>query len=733
MKTKITKVLRSWCLLPLLLMSLIVQGRENSAIEIALGINDVTLISGVENFSISFEKERIWEVSPASISDLGGHEGDDNGPKITICHYPPGNPENVQTIEIAASAWPAHEAHGDTQGACSNDDDDDEGDDDDEDEEGCYAMEVIDYSPTVQSNGNAIANNRTDATVTLGEPDRANEAGGFASLGIGGQLTLRFSGAVYDTAGDDILIYETSFSGDNCSGANDERAMVEVSQDGTNWYDAGEICRDGAIDLDGIPVVYVTHIRITDITTGSGDGYDVDGVEAVNGCQDVPSDENDPCYGAFVVDNSYMPGLKKNGQPITDPERLDPSKALGVPQVDNTSNFVSLGYGGEITIGFDGLVLNQVGDDLVVVETTYGNATFASYPESADVYVSQDGFNFYFIGSVLTNESASLDISNASVALSYITQVRVVDTTPEGSVSPDGFDLDGIISLPGCTVLEDPNTCFSEIVNGGFEDDNTFAGSWKYVPQDEVPGWSTTSPTGTIEIQRSGMVDGNASNSGGFHFELNGDALNNIYQEICTTPGSNIEVSFSYMKRRNSGVDEMELYFSDAIETITDGTAYPFMATPGAGWETKSFVYAVPAGQESTIIFFKAVSGTSATIGNLLDDISVATTLASPTSLEELFAALSTKDQVLATTEVTMYPVPARDRLNVKLRSQLGGKVSYEIVSIMGQSLGRGSLDNYSGQGEIHADVSNLADGAYFLMIHLNGETISKKFIKATR
>ncbi len=45
-----------------------------------------------------------------------------NEAKITICHYPPGNPSNVQTISISESAWPAHEAHGDTRGACEGDD-----------------------------------------------------------------------------------------------------------------------------------------------------------------------------------------------------------------------------------------------------------------------------------------------------------------------------------------------------------------------------------------------------------------------------------------------------------------------------------------------------------------------------------------------------------------------------------------------------------------------------------
>jgi hypothetical protein len=41
-----------------------------------------------------------------------------NGQKITICHRPPGNPENTQTLEIPLSAWPAHQAHGDVLGAC---------------------------------------------------------------------------------------------------------------------------------------------------------------------------------------------------------------------------------------------------------------------------------------------------------------------------------------------------------------------------------------------------------------------------------------------------------------------------------------------------------------------------------------------------------------------------------------------------------------------------------------
>jgi hypothetical protein len=40
--------------------------------------------------------------------------------KITICHFPPGNPANPQTLEISPSAWSAHQSqHSDIQGPCN--------------------------------------------------------------------------------------------------------------------------------------------------------------------------------------------------------------------------------------------------------------------------------------------------------------------------------------------------------------------------------------------------------------------------------------------------------------------------------------------------------------------------------------------------------------------------------------------------------------------------------------
>ncbi len=47
--------------------------------------------------------------------------------KIEICHIPPGNTNNPQTITISNSAWPAHMSHGDKKEKCESDDDDHNG------------------------------------------------------------------------------------------------------------------------------------------------------------------------------------------------------------------------------------------------------------------------------------------------------------------------------------------------------------------------------------------------------------------------------------------------------------------------------------------------------------------------------------------------------------------------------------------------------------------------------
>ncbi len=59
--------------------------------------------------------------SVAGYAGSGDSDSDSGGPppaKVSICHIPPGNPDNAFTISVGASAVAAHMAHGDTMGDC---------------------------------------------------------------------------------------------------------------------------------------------------------------------------------------------------------------------------------------------------------------------------------------------------------------------------------------------------------------------------------------------------------------------------------------------------------------------------------------------------------------------------------------------------------------------------------------------------------------------------------------
>jgi hypothetical protein len=53
---------------------------------------------------------------------LSGPDGAPDAVQVAVCHTPPGNPANAQTIAVPESALAAHLAHGDTIGTCMQQD-----------------------------------------------------------------------------------------------------------------------------------------------------------------------------------------------------------------------------------------------------------------------------------------------------------------------------------------------------------------------------------------------------------------------------------------------------------------------------------------------------------------------------------------------------------------------------------------------------------------------------------
>ncbi|WP_157962314.1 HYR-like domain-containing protein, partial [Winogradskyella aurantiaca] len=195
---------------------------------------------------------------------------------------------------------------------------------------------------------------------------------------------------------------------------------------------------------------------------------------------------------------------------------------------------------------------------------------------------------------------ASDDCGNTTTHTQTIT---VIDTTP-----------------PVFEGIEDA-TCTNLVINGEFES-NPFSQGFQQLPQDQVEGWSTTKNHGTIEIQRSGQINGVESHSGNYHFELNGKNLDDLYQSFATEPGSNLTITFYHKKRPGSSVtDDMRLMMGASLSELVMISDYSVSTEDG--WKQNVVNYSVPEGQTNTVILFQALSGSSNSVGNLMDTISI--------------------------------------------------------------------------------------------------------------
>ncbi len=182
------------------------------------------------------------------------------------------------------------------------------------------------------------------------------------------------------------------------------------------------------------------------------------------------------------------------------PGRSDPTAALGpaeAPAGNDPSpvpgTFVSLGFRGSLTLGFDNPICNGTGADLAIEvrEITRDPPGGPPYPlERVEVYASEDGVTFHFAGTVTRDDSVGMP-----AAISVANFVRLVDINNQADFAfdpnADGFDVDGVKAL------------------------------------------NTTCPTGKLEICKSGA---NGQYSKPFQFSLNGGTPFTVRGGRCTGP-----------------------------------------------------------------------------------------------------------------------------------------------------------------------------------------------------
>lgn len=140
---------------------------------------------------------------------------------------------------------------------------------------------------------------------------------------------------------------------------------------------------------------------------------------------------------------SFSQGQTKDGSAIS-ASRSDSSQALGVAEstiVEGT--FVSLGFGGSITLKFDNGIANGV---FVVESTNPGYGT-----ETSHIEFSADGTTWTSAGDL--SQSGSVSQPREVSCAQY---VRITDTSNKDNFSEntaDGYDVDGIEATQGesCT------------------------------------------------------------------------------------------------------------------------------------------------------------------------------------------------------------------------------------------------------------------------------------------
>lgn len=131
---------------------------------------------------------------------------------------------------------------------------------------------------------------------------------------------------------------------------------------------------------------------------------------------------------------SSSQGLMKNGAAVP-AIRSDVTSAVGEAEFTLTDgDFFSLGFGGNIVLGFD----NGISNGAVIIEST-----FPGYPgELAQVEMSEDGVTWVTAGTVLQDGTV-----NQPETVSCAKFVKIIDiSNPEdfGDATADGYDVDGV-------------------------------------------------------------------------------------------------------------------------------------------------------------------------------------------------------------------------------------------------------------------------------------------------
>lgn len=174
-----------------------------------------------------------------------------------------------------------------------------------------------------------------------------------------------------------------------------------------------------------------------------------------------------------------------------------------------------------------------------------------------------------------------------------------------------------ILSLICTNVFSQIPTRF--ISNSGFEQPSLGCTScYNLLNQSVVNGWSTTDPTGVIELWASGF-QGKASHSGTQFAEINANNSSFLYQELCLAPNEVISYSIWYLQRGGCGVTEqMRAQLTTTTNVVVSQSP---IYTANNTWV--NYTGTLTNNNIGGIKRIGFVSTSSGSCGNLIDDITI--------------------------------------------------------------------------------------------------------------
>ena len=579
---------------------------------------------------------------------------------------------------------------------------------------GCYGAEVTYYNQGLTKLGTAVNPERSITSNVLGAPDGQSPVANapvqnFYALGFGGTIEIRFAGPIANGPGNDIKIWESSAS------PNAEQAEILVSQDGLGYTSVGIISQGGEVDFASAFSDYIQFIKIVDVSNPANfsnnqisDGFDVDAVECIHGSYSIPPS----CYAEEVV--SFNQKKQNDGSTVAI-GRSNPLKALYAPENNDTENFVSLGFGGDITLKFGSPIHNGPGDDVRVIESTFGNQSCARYPETIRVYASQDGCHFVWIGDGCQDTDFDLGAD-----LGWAQYIKLVDISPIGATytgTPiaDAYDVDGIMCLNGY----EENPVPAALVSGYAAHVENYSPALRkngtpITPARTNPLYSLGAPQGTDVINFVSLGFGGSLTLKFDYVIFDNPAANDI-RIVETSFGNPSCAGYSEKVMVEGSLDNITWIPLTVTDICLDGEV---------DINSAGVIQYIRLTDHSPASSFSGSAD-----GYDVDGLVVINDCSNSDASQRIVDNVTTANEV-ATAEV--FPNPFSGSTNVEITTgDLDNKVTIRVVNFLGQQVYSQTMNVASSSKVLQTvDMSNFSNGVYFLTIETTSTKETVKLVK---